>query len=91
MKAMNDQSGNSSLDATQQILAAYGAVITILLDLLVEKNAIGLAEIQQRLDALLKDAPALHPHGARAIQSQLSALRAGLLMRSVPSPGTLAQ
>lgn len=48
MEAMSDQSGNSPLDATQQILAAYGAVITILLDVLVEKNAIGLAEIQQR-------------------------------------------
>ncbi len=86
-----DQSEESHLDATQQILAAYGAVTTILLDLLLEKSVIDLAELRQRFDAVLCDAPALQPHGARAIQSQLSALTTSVLLRSVPLPGTPVQ
>lgn len=85
-----NQSG-SQLDPQQQILAAYGAMITILLDLLMAKKTIDLPELRHKVDALLRDAPALQPHGTRAIQSQLSALTAGILMRSAPQSGTLAQ
>lgn len=86
-----NQSDELQLDATQQILAAYGAVTTIHLDLILEKSVIDLAELRQRFDAVLRDAPALQPHGARAIQSQLSALTTSVLLRSVPLPGRPAQ
>lgn len=79
------------MDRTQQIIAAYGAVITILLDILVEKHVVELPEIRQRVDALIREAPALHPHGAEAIRTQLSALAAAVLLRSVPAPDSLVQ
>lgn len=91
MQGTVNQSGESQLDATQQILAAYGAVTTILLDLLLENSVIDMAELRQRFDAVLRDAPALQPHGARAMQSQLSSLTTSALLRSVPLPGTPAQ
>jgi len=90
MEGAADQSEEMQLDATQQVLAAYGAT-TILLDLLLEKSVIDLAELRRRFDAVLHNAPALQPHGTRAIQSQFSALTKGALLRSVPLPGTPAQ
>ena len=91
MEGAADQPEETRLDATQQILAAYGAMTTVLLDLLLEKSIVDLAELRKRLDEVLRDAPALQPHGKRAIEAQLSAVMHSTLLRSVPSCGSLPQ
>lgn len=40
MEGAADQPEETRLDATQQILAAYGAMTTVLLDLLLEKSVV---------------------------------------------------